>query len=98
MVIHPIEGIERLIGSRRAERVKSAPKEHKEEKADALALSDEAKAAAPLIRFAYAAIEKAPEVRTEKLAQVQERLSSGFYLTRKVIEKIAENIARALGL
>jgi negative regulator of flagellin synthesis FlgM len=66
-------------------------------KSDKISISDEAKKAQQL-EADLRLVKKAPDIREEKVEQARERLASGYYLKKEVVEKIAERIAQALGI
>ena len=48
------------------------------------------------IEMAKEAVKRAPDVRKERIEEVQARLSSGYYNNNKILEKVADKIAQAL--
>jgi len=42
-------------------------------------------------------VSKVPSIRIEKVEEARERLTTGYYLERQIVERIAERIAKALG-
>lgn len=59
--------------------------------ADEVNISSDARLAQTLNR-AMKAIEETPEVREGKVAEVQEKLDSGFYESDEVIDDVAEQV------
>lgn len=59
--------------------------------ADEVNISSDARLAQTLNR-AMTAIEETPDVREDKVAEVQEKLESGFYESPEVIDEVADQV------
>lgn len=82
-IIQKLKGIEKASGSGESEGVSGA--------SDEVDISSDARLAQTLNR-ATDAINDTPEVREDRVAEVQERLESGFYESDEVTERVAGEI------
>ena len=93
MTIEPINGIPEIP---KADKLKSKKVEKKTGLGqDNVSISSEARFLQKLeedIKIAKEAIKNQPELRMEKVQQARERLESGFYNDKKVLETIAERL------
>jgi negative regulator of flagellin synthesis FlgM len=60
-------------------------------------ISSEAKQLADIQR-AKAAVDKSPDIRQDRIAEVKAKLEKGAYDNEEVMNKVAEKIMKALGL
>jgi len=82
-IIQKLKGIEEASGSDEAQGVSGG--------SDEVDISSDARLAQTVNR-ATEAINDTPEVREDRVAEVQERLESGFYESDEVIEQVAGEI------
>lgn len=67
---------------------------------DEVAISDEARKAQRLqqdVQVAQVTVNRSPDVRQEKIAEVREKLERGDYLQEQIAEAIAEKIMQGMG-
>jgi len=99
MTIEPINGVPEVpkSGKVKGRKVEGTPSQSQ----DNVTISSEARLLQKLeedIKLANEAIKEVPDVRQEKVNLAKERLESGFYNDKKVINVIAERLSRALGI
>ncbi|GEM_PF-4778232 len=84
-IIRRLKGVQQASESDGAGRSKAAG-------GDQLNISGDARFARTLARV-QERIDNTPEVRQDRVAEVQERLDEGFYESDEVIDEVADNIA-----
>ncbi len=94
MVIDKIGNINNIIESKKSKSVSNASET---KKSDSLQISSEGKKAAETAKYSQI-VKETPEIRSERVQQIKERISNGTYNfdDDKILEMVADKIARFL--
>lgn len=95
MEIRGVDGIRGVDNNSKINKV--GKKNETSSTSDVADISSEAKQMAD-IQKAKAAVEKSPDIRQDRIAEVKARLESGAYDNEEVMKTVAERIMKALGL
>lgn len=92
--------IDRLGGINPLENISSASKLQKArefEKPDSINISDEARSLSD-IYFAMDAVQSAPDIRADRVAEVLEKIKDPEYITQKIIDIVADRFLSENGI
>ena len=101
MLIDKVSNPEGIVPSNKF-KVNKARSIFKEAGNDQANISEEAKKAyqaqerSRVVEAAKEIVKKSPDIRKERIEEVQARLSSGYYNNNKIIEQVADKIAQSL--
>lgn len=95
MEIRGVDGVNRVDNNSKLNKVNK--KNETSSANDVADISSEAKQMAD-IQKAKVAVDKAPDVRQDKIEEVKAKLESGAYDNEEVMKTVAERIMKALGL
>lgn len=95
MSIEQINRIQTIQAASSYKKINQVEKKDAVDSKDSVVISDKAKYLSNVDKVKEI-VKDQPEIRSEKIAEVMEKIKNGTYLTDKIAEKVAEKIADLL--